>query len=499
MKNGSLVQNTKGRMKPRSAAMIFVAAALLVAALPARGAWDHPHGDSENSGFANVVTAPAVRPMQLVPVGELSAGAGPVVGSDGTVYVGNLFGQVFAFHANGSPAWGHQLPSGQWVTASPVLGADGSIYVVSETRRPADGSPILFIYESMLHKFTPTGDLVFQAPFPEHQGLFNAGRGDANAAPNILRMNEEDIVLALALYYTEWHLIAFSSNDGHVLADTLITKAVPGEVTQGSFCSAACEDSLLTLLCGFCVHVLPLPCTDFSVCLPEGTGGPRPGVAVWQDSPRGAPAVVVSDGRLDTVGYMFDPAGIFSQTFRVHDKERTGSSPPMILTDGHTAVGTRDPFSLGRVTFAQPSPLQLTDLQLADEINFTPVDATPTRLADGRLVVIEHKGRLSVRGLLGNQSQSNNNHLAGESIASAAASCTYFYAASAGALATFDISTLQQVASVPWYGGGLSSPAIGPLGHVYAVATNTMFVFPPGPNDTKGGTACSPGETRGVR
>jgi hypothetical protein len=104
MKNGSLVQNTKGRMKPRSAAMIFVAAALLVVAAPASGAWDHPHGDSENSGFANVVTAPAVRPMQLVPVGELSAGAGPVVGPDGTVYVGNLFGQVFAFHANGSPA-----------------------------------------------------------------------------------------------------------------------------------------------------------------------------------------------------------------------------------------------------------------------------------------------------------------------------------------------------------------------------------------------------------
>ena len=35
------------------------------------------------------------------------------------------------------------------------------------------------------------------------------------------------------------------------------------------------------------------------------------------------------------------------------------------------------------------------------------------------------------------------------------------------------------VASVPWVGGGLHSPAIGPQGHVYAVAANTLYVLPP--------------------
>lgn len=61
-------------------ASVFAVVAVLGSQMPpARAAWDHPHSDSANRGFADVVTAPAVRPMQIVPVGELSAGAGPVV------------------------------------------------------------------------------------------------------------------------------------------------------------------------------------------------------------------------------------------------------------------------------------------------------------------------------------------------------------------------------------------------------------------------------------
>src|ERR1700674_5331347 len=39
--------------------------------------WKYPHGDSANTGFAKLVTAPAVRPMQFAQVGELASGAGP--------------------------------------------------------------------------------------------------------------------------------------------------------------------------------------------------------------------------------------------------------------------------------------------------------------------------------------------------------------------------------------------------------------------------------------
>ena len=32
---------------------------------------------------------------------------------------------------------------------------------------------------------------------------------------------------------------------------------------------------------------------------------------------------------------------------------------------------------------------------------------------------------------------------------------------------------------IDWVGGGLNPPAIGPKGHVYAIASNILFVFPP--------------------
>ena len=47
------------------AAVLLATAALVTAAPPARAAWDHPHGDSANSGLAKVVTERAVGPCGL--------------------------------------------------------------------------------------------------------------------------------------------------------------------------------------------------------------------------------------------------------------------------------------------------------------------------------------------------------------------------------------------------------------------------------------------------
>jgi len=64
--------------------------------------WQYPHGDSANTGFANTVTPPARSAIRVAQVGELVAGACPVVGSDGTVYIGDLSGSVLAFRADGT-------------------------------------------------------------------------------------------------------------------------------------------------------------------------------------------------------------------------------------------------------------------------------------------------------------------------------------------------------------------------------------------------------------
>jgi hypothetical protein len=45
-----------------------------------------------NTGFAKVVTAPAAKPLRATTIGPLASGAAPVIGLDGTVYIGNLNG-----------------------------------------------------------------------------------------------------------------------------------------------------------------------------------------------------------------------------------------------------------------------------------------------------------------------------------------------------------------------------------------------------------------------
>jgi hypothetical protein len=44
---------------------------------------------------------------------------------------------------------------------------------------------------------------------------------------------------------------------------------------------------------------------------------------------------------------------------------------------------------------------------------------------------------------------------------------------------TYEADSLREVSRVDWVGGGLNPPAIGPKGHVYAIASNILFVFPP--------------------
>ncbi|MDH6146410.1 hypothetical protein OKW46_000332 [Paraburkholderia sp. WSM4179] len=451
--------------------------------------WRYPHADAANTGFVKVITAPATEMLRAATIGPLASGAGPVVGPDGTVYIGNLNGQVLAFHADGTPSWSRQLPTGQWVTSSPVVGVDGSVYVVAETRVLVAGETSVYRYESTLHKFSAGGGWLYQAPFPQRWGNTKySSRGDANAAPNIWSSNGVETIIVPAVYsipaYTSLRLVAFATS-GAVLGDVLVSEPSPGTVT-GDWLPPWSFD----------VPSEPPSCTDFSVCLPTDTGWPLSDVAIWQSDKGEPPTVMVSDALQDVVGYTFEPAQGFTERFRVHDANRRVSSGPLILPDGHTVVAATSDKS-NRLTFAGPNFTPAAD----STGNLGVVAAVPTRLPDGRLVAVEYKG-----GLAGfSNANALNSHLGlpGQSIVPAAASCNLVYVATAGALTTLNIATLQPVATLKWHGGGRSAPVISSSGYVYATAatssdsTNFMFVFPPlsPPATSFHGTACDTNKT----
>src|SRR5690606_14599256 len=83
--------------------------------------------------------------------------------------------------------------------------------------------------------------------------------------------------------------------------------------------------------------------------------------------------------------------------------------------------------------------------------------------------------------------------LPGQSVVAAAASRNHLFVSTAGSFLTFDPATWQILAEISWVGGGTVTPAIGPLGHVYGMASNVLFVFPPPAPTTIGPLVANPG------
>jgi hypothetical protein len=461
------------RIGPRliAAAAIF----LPLAATPAAGAsWDRAHANGANHGFFDVETRPAGSGSVSIPnIGTFAPGAGPVIGADGTVYIGNEQGTLHAFHPDGSPAWHRDLPAGHAIKASPVVSANGSIFVISVAHagsRTTDHrtNPPTIVdtrrTEATLHRFLPGGAYPGPIPFPEQYGTVTGfkSRGNTTAPLNVVKSGDIEAVVVPVSYKApgghDLRLIAFATNSGAILHDVRVTHV--SDTITGS--QDRCDIFIFSIGCSFDHGVND----ELAAITP-----PHPGAAIFTFAGGGHPWVLVSDGKA-LVGYTFSPEGKFTERIRGSDDPRGLTSPPVALPDGHTVIGTAD----GRVIFAGPSQAALPPVT-----GLGAVFAAPTRTGDGRLVVVKRGESAGDGGFaVLNQNQVLlRKALPGQSIASAAASRNHVFIATTNAFLTFDAVTMEAVKEFPWTRGGLWPPVVGPRGHVYAMASNVLFVFPP--------------------
>jgi outer membrane protein assembly factor BamB len=460
---------------------LAVAAAALLCATPA-AAWQRPHSDPGNTGFVDVVTAPAAKPSQIINgIGSFAPGVGPVTAADGTVYIGNEQGTLMAFTADGSPAWSR--PIGSTIVASAAVGSDGSIYVVSTgksvvTDHRVEPAKTTTVYKAFLSRLNATGGLLWTRPFPGHDyDILSSNGARTTAPPNIVTNNGVETVIVPAVYRTpsgqDFRLIAFTTG-GAVAFDQKVT-FMADEIVGGVVANLpawAVFDCTPELSCWYPVDAdlndLPLPTSPVDR-LPVKPNVPLPGVAVFTFEGGGLPWVLVSDHFFDLVGYTFDPGVGFNEIFRRHNPDKILTSPPTALPDGHSFVGTID----GRVLVAGPNGIKLPEADLVGAIY-----GAPTRTADGGIVVTGLGTRKGFVSLLRNGQTVADKELIGQTIAAAAASRTHIFVSTASSFFTFD-TALQQVNELSLPGGGLAPPAIGPAGHVYALASNILFVYPP--------------------
>ncbi len=440
-----------------------------------QAAWTSFHGNADNTGFARVDTAPAdiTNQVGFVDVGPVAPGANPVTAQDGTVYVGNLRGELIALRPDGAFFWKQNLR--QSIFASPAIGADGSIYVISGNQvrvrdQVYDSDRIVDLW--YLHKFMPGGAELYRAPFPMSLGIGSL----TSAPPSIWNFSGKEVVMVPTYASFDISLTAFDAGNGSILDDEIVTRldaTIHGSGVVSNFFKALgdCFHSSFPFLgpCTFSATVEPFSKIPF----------PMPGVAI-RATTDGSPLVWLADGVRSTVAFKFDPFTGFEQIFRSDNRKDRKSTAPMALKNDVALVGTDD----GQVRFEQGA---------GAFPGFGPIRATPTRMADGRLVVINTSGMMSV--LIG-ATDSTTVQLNGETIAGAAASCTHLYVSTTKEFVSFDVKTMQRVATHEWTGDGLYPPVIGPSGHVYALTHLGLNVFAPpvnfrrGPAQFKATTAC---------
>jgi hypothetical protein len=155
----------------------------------------------------------------------------------------------------------------------------------------------------------------------------------------------------------------------------------------------------------------------------------------------------------------------FNEVFRIDDGNDDGAvwATPTVTYDGHTIFTSKD-----GIRFAGPN------MNTVPTVKGTYTITAPTILRDGRIVVMATDGSITVL----NGEQVVTRIPIEFSVASAAASHTHFFVSTWHHFITFDATTLQEVGRFDWPDGGLSSPAIGPQGNVYVIASNQLYVFP---------------------
>jgi len=465
------------RLPPAKYCTVLLAAAtLVIAAMPSSASpWDQAYGDAANSGYADVHTLVAGRPIRTVPLpGSAGAGAGPVIGPEGNVYVGTEQGTLAAFGPDGTPLWNRQLPSGYAIKAAPAVGRDGSVYVVGQitfTDRRYD--PPVINHNSALYKFNAAGILLWSALFPEMYATLPAfrGRGATSAPPKIWSYGGSEAIIVPVVYHIpgghHFRLIAMSPS-GARLADRLVTHVryeVTGGNGQPTWYNISCLFSFICLFYdpGFSVPA-SLP-ADPSDRLDPRLLPNLPAVAIFQPPSGGQPIVVVSDRTDDVVGYTFSPGTGFGELFRNHLDDRGLVSAPAMLPSGHSIVGSAG----GNLTFNGPAQVPLADTQVGGWL-VAPVARTPTAI----VVAMKHLGPATV---LQGRTVIGQLPVDGQSMASPSISRDHIFIATAGSLYTYDARTYAQLARFRWSEGGLSAPAIASSGRVFALTRHALHIF----------------------
>ena len=164
----------------------------VVGCAPAGSGWRHFHGSLAGEGFLDVRSGYAVSPAWRSESLAIT-GSSPVVGRDATgaevVYIGTVDAQLVAVDSgDGRVRWKRFLGTSEGrssIVSSPTVADDGSVLVLTTTELPGGG------LQSSLHKVDALGDRHWSQPMPDG--------GISMGSPKAVTFAGQPLVLVQAL------------------------------------------------------------------------------------------------------------------------------------------------------------------------------------------------------------------------------------------------------------------------------------------------------------
>ncbi|WP_303980186.1 hypothetical protein [Dongia mobilis] len=435
----------------RFLAPIAIVGGALWTGTAAADGWPVAHGNPANTSYQDVVTAPARTPSNILnDLGTFADGISPIVSAQGNVFLGNLEGRIFALRSDGTRWWDYQMESGWSVRSTPALNSRGELFLLaSRTVNDHRGSATVKRIQSLLLAFADGGRLLYQVQLPTR------GLGGISTAPlNIVRgpANTEVVVFPMRYafsegYYQQLWLLAYGING-----------VVEAEVKVADEHGTISGEEGFQWGHGFNIPGDPNALPTYQP--------PVPGVAVPHGNGLDPSIVVVNDDMGSVARYRF--TGRFADGFAEIERWTQGEKDPAISAP---VVALN-----GAVLFNRPRDVLILQTDGTDAQRKVKYEgyASPAVLPNGRII---HESGSTLQEAGGGTVIKT-----GSSYVSPTATRNHVYVAEYGRLATYRIDDLSLVESYAWEFGGRQQPVIGPLGHIYALNFNKLYIFPPDSN-----------------
>ena len=435
--------------------------------------WNQFGANPAGSRFRTVNSTPAASPTWRLalpgPIGTTS----PVIGPDGTIYIGNLHGQLFAVSPDGSLKWTTAVGTSDYTVRTPVVTADGKIFclvtfegVVREHRDSNSAPPTTNFLVGVLDN----GTLFRHEPIGVQGGGHGYVNGVIDGAPRIVTSGSESRIVFVVRYtYTVAYPELGPGATGPMVASYIgiakIFDQAGGTLLRPYDQAKEFVDAHGGGGLGGSAHLGPL--TDLPG--PKLPAGARPCADM--------PVVFGSIGDQ----FLTIVAPCDSGLHRIdYNQEFLNLIPSGQIFLRGTFPGP-SAFPNGLISHIAGLNAYLIDAESFTQFNPNPTGLLRNATVAGhfrQMVFLQRQGTLTLVDTNGTVVQSKE--LGADSVAYPALTMNHVHVATAQGLRTLTLM-LEDVASVDLPGAGFSSPAVDAKGSVFVATDDALFGFVNGP------------------